>query len=74
MKRRKFLALAAAAVSFPSVTLAQAQTKRLAFLNSVAESDPAIPIFVARMKQGVASQGWVARPRLRPDWLENSSI
>ncbi len=69
MRRRDFVRLAGAAAAFPGAALAQQSAmKRLAFLNTVAETDPVTPAFVASFKRGLAAQGWSEGGNLRIDY------
>jgi putative ABC transport system substrate-binding protein len=69
MKRRDFLMLAGGGVALPRFGFAQqARTKRLAFIHSVAEADPATAPFIGRLKRGLATQGWADGGNLQIDY------
>jgi putative ABC transport system substrate-binding protein len=78
MRRRDFLAFAFAAgttASLPRLALSQAgKTERIGFLAALPDNDPADPRFLAAMREGLASQGWVEGQNLQIScWWGNSA-
>src|ERR1043166_1978386 len=75
MRRRDFIA-GVGAVALPTVVRAQQLSpgmKRLGFLVSQAETDPAAARYVAALRSGLATQGWVEGKNLTIDYRFGSS-
>lgn len=66
MKRREFIALAAAATTWPLAAHAQA-TRRIGVLMGYAENDPEAQGWVAAFREGLQKLGWIEGRNIRTD-------